>query len=53
MGVRAYERTCMYVVGGLSVSEAAVSLPGAVSHHAVDPPGSFRCPSGFIILLSG
>ena len=24
----------------------------AVSHHAVDPPGSFRCPSGFIILLS-
>lgn len=24
----------------------------AVSHHAADPPGSFRCPSGFIILLS-
>lgn len=24
----------------------------AVSHHAIDPPGSFSCSSDFIILLS-
>lgn len=39
-----WERVKSFRGGGLS-SEA-------VSHHSIDPPGSFRCPSGFIILLS-
>lgn len=45
---------CVHVCCGGRVKRfRGGGLPSrTVSHHAVDPPGSFRCPSGFIILLS-
>ena len=45
---------CVHVCCGRVKRFRGGGLPSrAVSHHGVDPPGSFRCPSGFIILLSG
>lgn len=45
---------CVHVRCGRVKRFRGGGLPSrAVSHHAIDPPGSFRCPSGFIILLSG
>lgn len=44
---------CVHVCCGRVKRFRGGGLPSrAVFHHTVDPPGSFRCPSGFIILLS-
>lgn len=55
VGVCAYQ--CAHVYGHVCCRRVKRFRGGgppswAVSHHTVDPPGSFRCPSGFIIPLS-
>lgn len=53
VGVCARKCTCALICCGRVKRFRGGGLPSrAVSHHTVDPPGSFRCPSGFIILLS-
>lgn len=51
-GVEVCGYECMSVCVCREHFGGSVLPSSAVSHHAIDPPGSFRCSSDFIILLS-